>query len=187
MERTDLYKINLKSLSFGDHHYSYELRDAYFSSLDGGEVLSGEVYVEVALHREGNVFRLSLDYDGYVCLSCDRCLEPVELDVDAGFDLVVKFGEEDYGADEDIIVIPEKDGVLDLSWHMYEDIMLSLPVQHTHESEEDCDPDMMRLYGGIRIASEPQEDGGHGDAPERDADGVDTRWATLKNLKLTED
>lgn len=187
MERTDLYKINLKSLSFGEHRYSYELRDSYFSSLEGSEVSAGEVYVDVVLNREGNIFRLALDYDGYVCLPCDRCLEPVELDVDAGFDLVVKFGEEDYGVDEDIIVLSERDGVLDLSWHMYEDILLSLPVQRTHESDEDCDPSMMKLYGGMRTAVEPQEDGGESVSPEKDADGVDVRWAALKNLQLPKD
>ena len=187
MEHTDLYKINLKSLSVGEHHFSYELGEGYFSSLGEGEVLGGEVGVDVALSREGNVFRLSLGYNGYVLLPCDRCLEPVEMDVDAVFDLVVKFGQEDYDTDDDIVVLSEADGVLDLGWHMYEDIMLSLPAVRAHESEEDCDPEMMRLYGGIRREQAPQQEGQQGEEPEKDADGVDLRWAALKNLKLPKD
>ena len=78
---TDLYKVNLRSLSEGDHELHWVLGDDYFQHLGAEDFTSGEVYVDVYIHYIGGVFSLELEYDGYVGTTCDRCLDPLELDV----------------------------------------------------------------------------------------------------------
>ena len=175
---TDLYKVNLRSLSEGDHELHWVLGDDYFQHLGAEDFTSGEVYVDVYIHHIGGVFSLELEYDGYVGTTCDRCLDPLELDVYTERELVVKFGDEHREESEKLLIIPEQDGVLDLTWTMYEDVVLSLPMQRMHE-EGECNEDMMRAYSKV-AADEPQ--------PQqqeiiRDEDGIDERWAALKQLK----
>lgn len=181
MTNTDLYKLNLKSLSQGKHNFSYELDDAYFAGVEADDIHGGDVSVAVNLEKNGEVHKLELYYDGYVLVSCDRCLEPVELDVCDTYEMVVKFGPE-YSEEDDVLILPEREGVLDLHWHLYEDIALSLPMQRMHE-EGECDSSMMNLYGQLatdevrEAGDEPSQD------VERDEDGIDQRWAALKKLK----
>lgn len=178
MEHTDLYKLNLKSLSQGTHEFVYTLTERYFSQIEESEILDGEVEVTVHLEKSGEVHKLELTYDGYALVTCDRCLSSVKLDVYEERDIVVKYGAE-YAEEDDIIILPEREGVLDLQWMLYEDIVLSLPMQRMHE-QGDCDSDMMSLYASMATDEVGTED----DADiERDEDGIDQRWAALKKLK----
>lgn len=176
---TDLYKINLRSLSEGDHELHWVLGADYFNEVKAQD-LSGEVYADVYIHHIGGVFSLELEYDGYVVTNCDRCLDPVELDVYTERELVVKFGDEHREESEKLLIIPEQDGVLDLTWMMYEDIVLSLPLQRVHE-EGQCNQEMMRAYS--RVAADESQESEHTDGIVRDEDGIDERWAALKQLK----
>lgn len=175
---TDLYKIKLRSLSEGDHQYDWRLDDAYFTRLSEGTLLGGEVFVDLDLRRTGEVFSLHFFYEGSVTTTCDRCLEPVSLDVEDERELVVKFGHNPEDSTDEILIVDQHDGVLDLEWLLYEDVLLALPLQHMH-AEGECSPEMMAVYAEVATdeVHEPEE------AIERDEDGVDERWAALKQLK----
>lgn len=177
---TDQYKVNLRSLPEGDHEYSWLLDDAYFERLSEGSMQGGEVEVDLMLRRTGDVFSLSFDYEGYVTVPCDRCLDPVEIDVVSDREFVVKFGVEALEESDEILVVSELDGVLDLEWILYEDIVLSLPIQRVHDAGE-CNPDMMSAYG--RVATDQVREPSEGQAPTLDEDGIDERWVALKRLK----
>lgn len=176
MGHTDLYKLNLKSLSQGVHEFVFNLTDSYFSQIEGSQVLDGDIEVRISLEKSGETHKLELTYEGYALVSCDRCLGSLEEDVYLERDIVVKYGPE-YVEEDDVVILPERQGVLDLSWMLYEDVVLSLPLQRLHE-EEDCDSEMMSLYSRLRT-SEVHD----ADDIERDEDGMDQRWAALKQMK----
>ncbi len=176
MVHTDLYKVNLKSLSDGEHVFEYDLEDDYFADIDS-DVKRGSVGARVVCVKRGDLHQLQISLDGYVVVQCDRCLDDVEYDVVSDRALVVKFGAEHLEESDEILIIPEREGVLDLHWLLYEDIVLSLPLQRFHV-EGECSEDMMRLYGDLATDVEPEADG-----IERDEEGVDQRWAALKQLK----
>lgn len=177
---TDQYKLNLRTLTEGDHEYSWLLEDRYFQSIDSNGITGGEVEVHLDLRRTGDVFSLAFSYDGVVDTTCDRCLDPLEVVVEADRELVVKFGQEYLEESDEILVVGEQDGVLDLEWLMYEDIVLSLPVQRLHEDGQ-CNDSMLQIIHSV----EPAEliEGSEGEDITRDEDGIDERWAALKALK----
>ena len=113
---TDQYKLCLRTLSEGDHEYSWLLEDKYFQSFEANGIEGGEVEVHLHLHRMGSIFNLTFSYDGVVDTTCDRCLDPMEIDIEAERELIVKFGSEYREESDEILVIPELDGVLDLGW-----------------------------------------------------------------------
>lgn len=177
---TDQYKINLRSLPEGDHEYTWLLEDRYFERLSEGSVHGGEVDVDLRLRRTGDVFSLDLYYEGYVVVDCDRCLDPVDIDVESERELIVKFGNEALEEKDEILVVSEQDGVLDLEWVLYEDIILSLPLQRMH-LEGECNEEMMSAYA--RVSTDEVRDEAEGPAPTLDDEGIDERWAALKALK----
>ena len=178
VEHTDLYKLNLRSLSDGEHKFFYELYDPFFEGVEDSVISKGDLGVEVTLIKHGELHQLNILVEGYVVATCDRCLGEMEVDIYSERDLVVKMGAAYNEESDEILIIPEKEGVLDLQWLLYEEAVLNLPVQRIHP-EGECDPEMERLFKSLSVDSADEEQ----DGVEKDNEGIDLRWAALKKLK----
>ena len=86
-------------------------------------------------------FRFGIRSVGVVYAPCDRCLADVEIPVDTSDEIAVVLGDE-YSDEGDVIVVPEKEGAIDLAHVIYEFIALSLPLKLVHEPGN-CDEAMM--------------------------------------------
>lgn len=178
VEHSDAYKLNLKSLSEGDHTFDYLIEQDFFDSLHSPLLLGGEVDVQVDLNKAGGTHTLVLNLEGVVDVPCDRCLEPVEVDLESEREIVVKFGAEYLDEGEDIVIVPEREGVIDLRQYIYEEIMLALPLQRLH-AEEACDPEMLERFARLSVDELRVPE----DQSDRDEEGIDHRWAALKKLR----
>lgn len=179
MGHTDRYKLNLKSLKEGRHEFAFLLDRDYFQDIEGSPILEGEVDAEVVVTARGALYDLTILVDGYITTRCDRCLAPLEMEVYNERTLIVKLGAEYLEESDECVIIPAREGVLDLSWMLYEDVVLSLPMQRMHPDGA-CEESMARLYRELstqRLASDQ-------DGVERDDEGIDQRWAALKQLKV---
>ncbi len=183
VEHKDLYSLNLKSLADGKHQFEFNLDDKFFAQLEQEELSRGEVSVSISLELSNEIYRFTMSYDGYVFGQCDRCLSELELDVYSERELVVKLGAEYSEEDENLLVIPQKEGVLALDWLMYEDILLALPIQRLHEELSDCDPEVMSYYNNMLVEEEPSAEAEDKADIQYDEDGIDERWAELKKLR----
>ena len=85
-------------------------------------------------------------------VACDRCLEDLQLPVEAHPAFSVKFGEEASSEEEmregsrEILFLSASDAELDLSQAIYDYVCLSLPMQRVH-AEGECNPDTVRFLG----------------------------------------
>ncbi len=183
MVHSDLYNINLKSLADGKHTFEFDLDNKFFAQLEQEEVSQGQVSALVSLELSNEIYRFSISYDGYVYGQCDRCLSDVRLEVKSERELVVKLGSEYSEEDENLLVLPRKEGVLRLDWLMYEDVLLALPIQKLHEDISDCDPEVMSYYNDMLVENEPTEEEADKANIQYDEEGIDERWAELKKLK----
>ncbi len=178
--RTDRFSINLKSLAEGKHEFQYCLDDNFFAQCEQEEISKGEVQVVVKLDYSNGLYRFNFAYDGYVVGQCHRCLSDLELDVFFERSLLVRFGEEFSEEEDELLILPHQDFIWGLDWTMCEDVLLSLPDQALHEDyDEDCDPEMMTYFNDMLVTEIPEEKA----EVEHDEDGIDVRWAGLKNLK----
>ena len=105
------------------------------------------------LRRTGDTFELHFDIKGHIVIPCDRCLDDMELPVETEDTLYVKFGEEYSEEGENLIVVPEAEGTINLAWYMYECIALTIPLKHTHP-EGMCNPEMETLLKAHSAASD---------------------------------
>lgn len=194
MAKFSLYNISLKNLSLGNHTYEYELDNKFFDAIDGEEVRKGKVNVKVNVRRTSSTFDFNFDIKGVVKVPCTRCLDDMNLDVDTNNRLVVKFGEEYSEESDEIVIIPEDEGEINIAWFLYEFIALTIPIKHVHPTGE-CNRVVSSKYRKHRAVSTDDEetDGDDGDMYDVDDldsaedDGLqsgDPRWDPLKSLNL---
>lgn len=78
------------------------------------------------------MFEMNFQIEGVVVVPCDRCLDDMEIPIDTHNRLVVKFGKEYAEESDEVVVIPEEEGAINLAWFLYEFIALAVPMKHVH-------------------------------------------------------
>ena len=121
--------VLLEKLELGEHLLDFQLDNSYFSTIENSELLSGSVDVKARLIIHEDDFAVDLDFVGQVQVTCDRCLDAMDVDVD--------IYEEDIEVEEDTKQI-------DLAWLAYELIIVNLPLVHSHQ-DGGCNPQMDAL------------------------------------------
>ena len=132
MGKFDIYKVDLKNLSPGVHEFEYILENKFFVDIDGDEVQKGTVKVNLTVKRSSMVFDMNFQLEGVVYVPCDRCLDDMDLPISAKNKLIVKFGKEYAEESDEIVIIPEAEGEINLAWFIYEFIALTIPMKHVH-------------------------------------------------------
>ncbi len=188
MGKFDLYKVELKNLSPGVHEYEYFLENKFFVNIDGDEVQKGKVKVNLTVKRTSMVFDMNFQLEGIVYVPCDRCLDDMELPVSTQNKLVVKFGKEYAEESEEIVIIPEEEGEINLAWFIYEFIALAIPMKHIHAPGK-CNKAMsskLKKHTARRADDEDEFDEEAADDIVVDDDAADIpsdpRWDALKGL-----
>ncbi len=75
--------ITLDSLELGEYVYNFQLNSDYFSEIEGTELLGGEAKVEAHLNLREYDFDLEVEVKGLVQVTCDRCLDSMDVAIDA--------------------------------------------------------------------------------------------------------
>ena len=121
--------VALDSLELGAHVFDFQLDSAYFGEIENSELLGGEVKVEAQLNLREYDFDLDIAVKGLVQVTCDRCLDEMDVAIDAE--------ENEWEWDDE----PK---LIDLSWLAYELIIVNLPLVHSHQ-DGGCNPEMDAL------------------------------------------
>lgn len=140
MTTQNAHIIELSKLEIGDYSFDYELDSAYFQSVEKSEVLSGHVQAKAELALRERDFDLRIKVGGTVQVTCDRCLDPMDLAVDAEDDMEMDEGTE----------------MLDLEWLAYELVIVNLPLVHSHQPGG-CNPQMDALLQD-HLCTMPEDD-----------------------------
>ena len=168
------FDIDLKNLKEAETVLEFDLDDKYFSAIDAPEVSKGDVSVEVAIKKTTErIFELEFHIEGEVVVLCDRCLDEMTQDIETDGSIVAKFGDEDSDND-DLVMVDENGGILNIAWLVYEFIALAIPIKHVHAPGK-CNSAMIKML---------EE---HSTTRSSDGDGtgdIDPRWSALRNLKI---
>lgn len=157
MGKPDTYIIDLKCILTGPVEFGYHLDDAFFTAVEAGEILGGQVDAKVRVEPHGGHHVLSFSMQGVVRLTCDRCLDEMDCPVDVQRALRTKFGPEFSDEGDDLVIVSETEGTIDIGWYLYEFIALGLPMQHRHE-DGGCNEAMMRALEAHRVDDAGEED-----------------------------
>lgn len=143
------YIIDYKTLESGIYEFDYHIDKDFFSMFDEPLAQDGNADVHATMRVTSAGLSIRLDISGTLQVECDRCLETFDMPIDASYDLVVKYGDKTTPLDEadDVITIGDDDDFLDLSQHIYEYVVLSLPARRVHpdlpDGQPGCNPEML--------------------------------------------
>jgi len=141
MSKYELYNIILKDLSTEIRVHEFNLDDAYFKKIDSPEVQKGNVKAKVSVQKKMDTYELQFALDGTLFVPCDRCLDEMEQSIHYKEKLQVKFGDK-FSEEDEIVIIPESEGAINIAWFLYEFIVLNIPMKHVHASGE-CNKNMV--------------------------------------------
>ena len=178
----DKYEIDLKGMQEGSAKYDFVLDDAFFAAIDVPEVQKGKVNVTLLVKKTSHAFELSFHTEGVVVVLCDRCLDEMEQPIASDDAFRVKFGAEYSEGSEDLVIVPEEKGTLNVAWFMYEFIALAIPMKHTH-APGGCNSTMNRtLHRYLRGAEYEWGDSDNEGEEEMVEKPIDPRWNELKKI-----
>ena len=98
MSEQSHYMIDLSRLPVGTHQFDIQLDNDFFASLEKTEILSGNISAKATLNLREEDYQLSIAVHGTVFVVCDRCLDPMPLEIDDEQEI---FSEDD--EDEEIV------------------------------------------------------------------------------------
>ena len=148
MSENDHYMIDLKRVPLGSHSFDFQLDDDFFASLEKSEILSGNVVCKATLNLREEDYQLNIAVHGTVFVVCDRCLDPMPLEIDDE--------QEIFSADEENDQMVNGQTV-NLQWLAYEIVSINIPIVHSHQPGE-CNQQMeLLLHDHLCDESEPDE------------------------------
>ena len=149
MSEQNHHIIDLSRLPIGTHSFDIQLEDDFFASLEKSEILSGKVSAKVTLNLREEDYQLKIAVRGTVFVVCDRCLDPMPLEID---------DEQDLFSEEEMDEGPKgrMDEKLDLTWLAYEIVSINIPIVHSHQAGE-CN-EQMELLLHDHLCAEPDPD-----------------------------
>ena len=144
MSEKDHYIIDLKRLPVGRHEFDITLDDAFFKSLEKTEILGGQVEGKATLNLREEDYQLNIAVHGTVFVVCDRCLDPMDIEINANDEMM---NDEPEAPNDE----------LDLSWLAYEIVSINIPIVHCHQAGE-CNKQMeLLLHDHLCDDSDPEE------------------------------
>lgn len=133
------------------------------------------------------MFEMNFTLEGTVIVPCDRCLDDMELPIETNNRLVVKFGREYAEESDEVVVIPEDEGAINVAWFLYEFIALAIPMKHVHAPGK-CNKAMSsklkkHTAKGSAMSDDMDDDAADDVSFDEDSStSVDPRWDALKGL-----
>ncbi|MDR2848063.1 MAG: DUF177 domain-containing protein [Bacteroidales bacterium] len=139
------YIIPYKGLPLGSHSFEWSVGKDFFASYEMSEIDDATIKVQVTLVKHTQFLEVVLQIDGRAEVQCDRCLDPLSVDIDTEVPMYVKFGEtsgEDEDDENDVIILSHSDTELDMKHYIYEYVHLALPIKRVHEKGK-CNKEMI--------------------------------------------
>ena len=143
--------------------------------------------IELTVKKTSRAFELSFQTEGIVWVPCDRCLDEMEQPVTSSDKLMVKFGHEYAEEGDNLIVIPEEEGEINVAWFMYEFIALAIPMKHVHAPGKCNKAVTSKLNKHLRTSGDDdaEESFGAGEdivVEDEAEEQIDPRWNELKKI-----
>ncbi len=167
--------------------YEFVLDNVFFANIDGPEVQKGKVNVTLVVKRITDAFELVFKTEGVAFVPCDRCLDEMEVPVTTTDKLFVKFGSDYAEENDNMVIVPEEEGCINVAWFIYEFIALAIPMKHVHAPGK-CNKGMVsKLNKHLRTTS---DDSGNDEidssieeeVEDMEDDSIDPRWNELKKI-----
>jgi len=166
MERSKEYVIQFAGLKDGEHEFEFQLGPEFIRSFNNDEVLDAKITAHLTLNKKPDMLEVQLRVDGKLSVACDRCDKPLDIEIEGQQRQLFKVSEREEYDNEEVVIISANDYEIDVSEHLYECIILALPLRKVHKKKH-CDPIALAALEAVSTNNELESD---------------PRWEALKAL-----
>lgn len=156
--------ISLNGLKPSENEIKLRLGKEFFAKFENDEVLDADLSLDIVADKQIGVIDFDCRLEGTITVSCDRCLSPVAMPVNAEAMFRLRLHGSDCSIEDPFeeVFLPEGTDELDLSQEIYDYSLLALPLQRFHK-EGECDKAALDY-----LSKSPSEAAPSGDAPFSD-------------------
>ena len=173
MKSKDFFVIPFAGLKQGKHNFSFSIENKFFKNLGYNEFNDVKLIAQIELLKKTTFLELIFFITGKVNVFCDISIEPFDLEINSESNFIVKFSNSSENFSDEIIFLPIGSHEIDVTNHLYETIILSLPIRKVHPKVKDG-----TLENDITIKLKELEP-----KLENQSFENDSRWDKLKDLK----
>ena len=135
------FEIPFVGLTAGEHEFEYRIEDQFFLDFGPQDFSNCQTKVKLHLDKHSGFMQLHFDIDGTIDTLCDRCGNPLSVQLWDEFNLIVKLVDDadkmnSEEEDPDIFYLDRNDNNLSIANWIYEFISLSVPLQHICKLDE---------------------------------------------------
>jgi uncharacterized metal-binding protein YceD (DUF177 family) len=136
------FDVAFVGLKPGVHEFIYELDEKFFAEKGNTDLTNPKANVKMLLEKHTGFMMLTFIVGGKTDVICDRCGNPLTLELWDEFKMVVKMVDNpeemnEQEEDPDVYYISRNESHLSVSDWLYEFVLLSIPMQKM------CPPDEM--------------------------------------------
>lgn len=125
------FKISLPALGEGHHELELKADAGLFADHGNVEVTEADITAYVDIDVRHGAYQIGITCRGWIEIPCDRCLDPMRMEVDEDYDVGVRYGE-NYDETDDTITLPESEVEFDLAPVVADTVLLAIPLRHVH-------------------------------------------------------
>ncbi|HNP55267.1 MAG TPA: DUF177 domain-containing protein [Ferruginibacter sp.] len=135
------FEIAFVGLKPGLHQFEYELDDQFFLDRGAKELSQVQANVKLNLDKHNGFLMLQFEIGGQSQVTCDRCGNPLKLDLWDEFKMLVKMVDNpeemnEQEEDADVYYISRNESHLDVAGWLYDFVLLSMPMQRMCSESE---------------------------------------------------
>lgn len=127
------FEIAFVGLKPGVHEYDYEVDDKFFAEKGDQDFANCRANIKLSLDKKSSFMLLKFEVGGKADVSCDRCGNPLNMEIWDEFNMLVKLVENpdemnEQEEDPDVFYISRTESHIDVSNWIYEFVLLSFPL-----------------------------------------------------------
>lgn len=135
------FEIAFVGLKPGVHEFNYEVDDKFFAERENHDLTNCQATIRLSLDKKSGFMLLKFEIRGKAGVTCDRCGNPLTMDIWDEFNMLVKMVENpdemnQQEEDPDVFYISRTESHIDVAGWIYEFVLLSIPMQRRCSEEE---------------------------------------------------
>jgi uncharacterized metal-binding protein YceD (DUF177 family) len=154
MKKSKGYEIPYPSLALGSHEFNFNISDSFFEQFAEPSFQNANLEVQLILDKKTTLFLLDFKITGSITTLCDRCGDDFDMQIWDEFQLTAKLTSPELveklnDEDDEVVYFDKTENSIDITYLLYEQIILSLPMQRIHPDDENgksgCNTEAIQL------------------------------------------
>ena len=135
------FEIAFVGLKPGIHEFNYELDDQFFREKGAEDLANVSANIKLLFEKNNGFMLLKFEVGGRSDVTCDRCGNPLKIDLWDEFKMLVKLVDNademnEQEEDPDVFYLSRTESHMDVSNWLYDFVLLSVPMQRMCAKEK---------------------------------------------------